>query len=122
MPSPATETLYIKSVNNTVEQYAANLRNLNAGRLLLDNKDFDTGKETTAGEYTLTDEAHAKLLDKLAERKFAHMTPGLRENILAFYEGGKVPVFAKKKPDIWSRTLINIQQLRSTGVEGASVR
>lgn len=122
MPSPATETLYMKSVNSTMEQYATNLRSLSAGKLLLENKDFDTGKETTAGEYGLTDEAYAKLLDKLAESKFVHMTPGLRENILAFYDGAKVPVFAKKKPDIWSRTLINVQQLRSTGLEGALVR
>lgn len=112
MPSPATETLYMKGVNNTVEQYGANLRDLKAGKLLLENKDFDTGKETKAGEYTLTDEAYAKLLDKLADHNFADMTPALRQNILAFYQDAKAPIFATKQPDRWSKALKNIEQLR----------
>lgn len=112
MPTPATETLYMKSVNSTVEQYAANLRDLKIGTLLLEDKDFDTGKETKAGEYGLTDEAYAKLLDKLAERKFVDMNPALRQNILTFYEGTTVPVFAKKKPERWSKALSNVEQLR----------
>jgi hypothetical protein len=71
MPSPETETLYLKSVNNTVDQYGIYLRHLKAEKLSLANKDFDTGKPTVAGEYGLTDEAYAKLLDKLAHRNFA---------------------------------------------------
>ena len=82
MPSPDTETLYLKSVNNTVDQYGIYLRDLKAEKLSLENTDFDTGKPTAAGEYELTDEAYAKLLDKLTDRKFADMTPGLRKNIL----------------------------------------
>jgi len=66
MPSPETETLYLKSVNNTVDQYGIYLRDLKANRPSLANTDFDTGKPTVAGEYGLTDEAYAKLLDKLA--------------------------------------------------------
>jgi hypothetical protein len=119
MPSPATETLYMKSVNNTMEQYGANLRDLKAGKLLLENKDFDTGKQTIAGEYALTDEAYAKLLDKLAGHKFANMTPALRQNILTFYEGAKVPAFAKKNPDKWNKALRNIASLRAM-VPGAA--
>jgi hypothetical protein len=122
MPSPATETLYMKSVNNTVDQYGSDLRELRAGKLLLQNKDFDTGKMTRAGEYTLTDEAYAKLLEKLSDRKFADMSPALRENILAFYQDLKTPAFAKKHPEKWNRALSNLEQLRSVGVEGASPR
>ena len=113
MPSPATETLYMKSVNSTVEQYGANLRDLKAGKLSLEDKDFDTGKQTTAGEYALTDEAYAKLLDKLADRKFAGMTPALRKNTLDFYSTTNVPVFAKKNPDKWNRVLRNVALLKS---------
>jgi hypothetical protein len=119
MPSPATETLYMTGVNSTMEQYGANLRDLKAAKLLLENKDFDTGKQTIAGEYTLTDETYAKLLGKLADRKFVDMTPALRENILAFYEGVKVPVFAKRQPERWNMALGNIEQLRLVASEGA---
>jgi Zinc dependent phospholipase C len=122
MPTPATETLYMKSVNSTVEQYAANLRDLKAGALLLEDKDFDTGKETKAGEYTLTDEAYAKLLDKLADNNFADMTPALQQNILAFYDGAKAPIFAKKQPDRWNKALMEIEQLRLVTLAEAPVQ
>ena len=42
MPSPDTETLYLKSVNNTVDQYGIYLRDLKADKLSLANTDFDT--------------------------------------------------------------------------------
>lgn len=114
MPSPETETLYLKSVNSTVEQYGIYLRDLKAGTLSLGNKDFDTGKPTVAGEYALTDEAYAKLLDKLAERGFANTPPELRENILVFYSTTNVPVFAKKNPGEWNKVLRNIALLKAT--------
>ena len=40
--------------------------------------DFDTGNPTGPGEYRLTDETYAKLLDKLAKEKFGGMLPDLR--------------------------------------------
>ena len=120
MPSPETETLYLKSVNNTVEQYGIYLRDLKADKLSLANTDFDTGKPTVAGEYGLTDEAYAKLLDKLADRNFADMTPALRQNTLDFYSTANVPVFAKKDPQKWNKVLRNIALLKSTVQEAAA--
>src|SRR5256885_689370 len=73
MPSPSTETLYLKSVNATVEQYRIYLKDLAGQRLTLANTDFDTGKRTTAGEYRLTDSTYAKLLDTLADGNFAQL-------------------------------------------------
>jgi len=113
MPSPDTETLYLKSVNATVDQYGIYLRDLKTEKLSLENTDFDTGKPTVAGEYGLTDEAYAKLLDKLADRKFADMTPELRKNILDFYSTADVPVFAKKNPEKWDKVLRNIALLKA---------
>jgi len=120
MPSPETETLYLKSVNATVVQYGTYLAELKAGKLSLANTDFDTGKPTVAGEYGLTDEAYAKLLDKLADRKFADMTPELRNNVLGFYNTTNVPVFAKKEPEDWRKVLKNVALLKSMVPEPAS--
>jgi len=120
MPSPDTETLYLKSVNKTVDQYGIYLRDLKAEKLSLENTDFDTGKPTVAGEYELTDEAYAKLLDKLADRKFGDMTPALRTNILDFYSTANVPVFAKKNPEKWNKVLKNIAVLKSMDPEAAA--
>ncbi|HWZ41838.1 MAG TPA: zinc dependent phospholipase C family protein [Candidatus Saccharimonadales bacterium] len=111
MPSPETETLYLKSVNNSVDQYRKYLQGLRAGTFALENKDFDTGKHTEAGEYKLTDDAYAALLNKIADRKFADTSPALRENILAFYQGPVAPIFNEKKPDERARTLKNIEEL-----------
>jgi len=120
MPSPDTETLYLKSVNNSVGQYGIYLQDLKAGKLSLANTDFDTGKPTVAGEYGLTDEAYAKLLDKLADRNFADMPPELRVNILDFYSTTNVPVFAKKDPQKWDKVRRNIALLKSMAPQAAA--
>ena len=122
MPSPETETLYLKSVNSSVEQYRIYLQDLRAGKLVLDNRDFDTGKRTTAGEYKLTDEAYAALLNKLTDHKFADTNTALQQNILAFYEPPAVPIFDNKKPEQRNKTLRNIEELRlfAVGKDGSS--
>ncbi len=120
MPSAQTETLYLKSVNLAVEQYGKYLLDLRANKLSLSNADFDTGKPTAAGEYALTDEAYAKLLDKLADRNFANITPELRQNTLDFYDTETVPVFAKKNPEIWKKVLRNVAMLKTTVAEASA--
>jgi hypothetical protein len=55
------------------------------------NRDFDTGKPTQAYEYKLADQTYAALVERLAANQFAQTTPGLRANILAFYEGLQSP-------------------------------
>lgn len=122
MPTPETETLYLKSVNSTVEQYRAHLQDLRAGALVLANRDFDTGEPTTAGEYQLTDNAYALLLEKLRDLKFAGATVALRQNILAFYQPPAMPIFDKKKPDHRKRMLRNIEELRALDLERVAVR
>jgi hypothetical protein len=114
MPNPDTETLYLKSVNTTVDQYRAELRDLKAGNLRLANMDFDTGKPTSPGEYRLTDETYAKLLDKLSKEKFAGMMSDLRQNLLAFYQDPSAPNFTKKKRDKWKKVEQELGELKAT--------
>lgn len=122
MPNPNTETLYLKSVNDTVNQYRAELRNLKANKLQLANMDFDTGKPTSQGEYQLTDETYAKLLDKLTKTKFAGLKPDVRQNILAFYENPAAPNFTKKKREKWSKVQQELQELKAAPAEQASAQ
>ncbi|HEY3769440.1 MAG TPA: zinc dependent phospholipase C family protein [Candidatus Angelobacter sp.] len=114
MPQPDTETLYLKSVNTTVDQYRGYLRDLQAGKMTLENKDFDTGKPTQPGEYKLTDQTYAKLLDELAKIKFVGTQPDLRANILAFYADPSAPNFTKKKRSKWNKTLLELDQLKAS--------
>src|SRR5437763_5957514 len=84
-PTPQTEDLYFKSINSTVEQYRAFLERVRNNNLVLANCDLDTGQPTKAAEYSLTDDAYAKLLVQLSEKKFELTSPELRDNILHFY-------------------------------------
>jgi hypothetical protein len=115
VPTRQTEDLYIASVNDTVEVYDGLLKKLRAGeRLDLPNMDFDTGKKTVAGEYRLTDEAYSKLVRKLDERKFDHLTPGLRTDVLKFYADPKAKIETKKDAEQWQKTLDSLRALRAT--------
>src|SRR6202049_690822 len=111
-PTPQTEDLYFKSINTTVDQYRIYLGQVRAGSLELVNCDFDSGKLTTAGEYSLTDDTYAKLLSQLSDRKFASTTPELRANILNFYSDLSAPIETKKDLARWQSVLTSLEQLR----------
>jgi hypothetical protein len=111
-PTPQTAEMYFKSINTTVDQYRAYLQQVRAGSLELTNSDFDTGKETKAAEYSLTDESYAKLLGRLGERKFALTSPALRDNILNFYVDLSLPLETKKDSARWQAVLASLDQLK----------
>ncbi len=81
-------------------------------RLVLPNCDFDSGLPTKAAEYSLTDEAYAKLLSQLSERKFDRTSPELRDNILQFYSDLSLPIETKKDNGDWQNVLTELDQLR----------
>src|ERR1700687_4991508 len=111
-PTPKTEDLYFKSINTTVAKYHIYLQQVRTGSLELDNRDFDTGKETKAAEYSLTDNTYAKLLGQLAERKFDLTSSDLRENILNFYSDLSLPLETKKDATRWQSVLSSLDQLK----------
>jgi len=111
-PTPQTEDMYFKSINTTVDQYRIFLEQVRTDSLDLANDDFDTGNETTAAEYTLTDETYAKLLGQLAERKFDLTSPELRDNILNFYSDLSLPLETKKDSTRWQSVLSSLDQLK----------
>src|SRR5579864_8325952 len=111
-PTPKTEDLYFKSINNTLDQYRIYLQQVRTDSLSLANTDFDTGKETIAAEYSLTDETYAKLLGQLSGRKFDLTSPGLRQNILEFYSDLSAPIEMKKDAARWQSVLASLDQLK----------
>ena len=111
-PTAQTEDLYFKSINTTVDQYRVYLEQVRTDSLELTNTDFDTGKETKAAEYSLTDETYAKLLGQLTERKFELTSPSLRDNILSFYSDLTLPLETKKDIVRWQSVLSSLDQLK----------
>jgi len=111
-PTSQTEEMYFKSINTTVDQYRIYLQQVRAGSLQLVNCDFDTGKETKAAEYSLTDETYAKLLGQLAGRKFDLTSADLRDNILTFYSDLSLPLETKKDNVRWQSVLAFLDELK----------
>jgi len=111
-PTAQTEDMYFKSINTTVDQYRIFLEQVRTDSLKLANCDFDSGKETKAAEYSLTDETYAKLLGQLAERKFDLTSPDLRDNILDFYSDLSLPLETKKDSTRWQSLLTALNQLK----------
>jgi hypothetical protein len=112
-PTPQTEDLYFKSINSTVEQYRAFLEQVRNNNLVLANCDLDSGQPTKAAEYSLTDDAYAKLLLQLSEKKFDLTSPELRANILQFYSNPSATIETKKDPARWHSVLTSLDQLGS---------
>jgi hypothetical protein len=113
IPTRKTEDLYIASVNHTLDNYKGLLVEVKENKLKLANTDFDTGRTTHAGEYVLTDNAYAHLLDQLAKHNFEQVTPELRENILAFYGDPSAPLATKRNTAAWEKTQDEIQRLKA---------
>jgi hypothetical protein len=113
IPTRTTEDLYIASVNHTLDNYRSLLGEVANKNLHLPNTDFDTGRMTHAGEYVLTDNAYARLLDQLAHDNFAQVTPELRENILAFYSDPNAPIATKRRASAWEKTQDELQRLKT---------
>jgi hypothetical protein len=111
-PTPRAEDLYFKSINTTTDQYRVFLEEVRSDTLVIPNCDLDSGKLTTAAEYSLSDDTYAKLLAQLSDRKFDSTPPDLRVNILNFYSDLSVAIETKKDPARWQNVLTSLDQLR----------
>jgi hypothetical protein len=114
IPNQKAEDLYVASVNHTLDDYRNLLQEVKENKLHLANTDFDTGKQTRAGEYTLTDNAYARLLDQLCRSDFQQITPELRQNIFTFYADPNAPLATKRNADAWSKTQDQLARLKNS--------
>jgi hypothetical protein len=112
IPTQQTEDMYIKSVNDTVENYSHLLSHAGSEKIELPNRDCDTGRETRAGEYALTDNSYAHLIDQLASKSSDPIDPALRENLLQFYADPNAPVATRKNAKAWRQLQDQLQQLK----------
>lgn len=113
VPTPKTENLYFASINLTVDKYRSLLNDAKARSIKLPNDDLDSGKPTAAGEYSLADDTYAKLLSRLADKKFSITTVALQKNILGFYSDASAPIDTKKDPEKWLKVQSNLEALKT---------
>jgi len=104
-PTPQTEKLFLQSFDMTVDRYRELLAAERAGRLHIPDENFDLGEPSKAGAYKLADETYAKLVEYLAERDFAGISPELRNDILSFYKDRNAPIATKQDPKHWQKVV-----------------
>ena len=112
-PTPQTEQMFEASFNATLDRYRGLLTEVREARLDLPNNNFDVGESTGPGKYRLNDEAHAELLDKLAENKFASATSDVKAELLHFFAEPDAPYATKRNAKAWAKVQTQLQQLRS---------
>ena len=111
-PTPATERMYIRSVEETVANYRDSLRRAADQEIVLADEDLDTGKPTFPGEYRLADRAYAKLLKQLTQNNFSQASPQLRAQILDYYSNLSLPFETKRHKSDWQEVLRDLDALK----------
>ena len=86
MPTPEVERIFEASFDAATDRNRSSYAQAMNGELKLSNRDLDTGRRVSPGEYALTDRTYDRLLMMLAERKFAGVTHEIRVDILGFYD------------------------------------
>jgi hypothetical protein len=118
VPTPPVEKLFMASFNQTLDDYGRYTRDYvrdpNSFDLVDDN--FDTGTVTRPGEYPLADQTYAALLDRLAEGKFAQVSPELRKELLAYFADPAAPLAMKKNKKGWAKVTREVDELKANAV------
>jgi hypothetical protein len=112
-PTPEAQNMFRASFNATLDRYRHLMEALRDGQLDLPNDNFDLGESTGPGKYALNDDAHAKLLDRLAQRKFAGVRTEVRDELLQFFSDPDAPYATKRNPKEWATVQSELVQLRS---------
>ena len=112
-PTPETENMFMASFNATLEDYKRLLDEERNGHLKLPNNNLDTGSVTPPGNYFMTDETYARLLDGLAKDHFKLISMEVRGDILDYYQDSKAPIATKKNRKEWARVTQELEELKS---------
>jgi len=111
-PTPETERFFEASFNETMDHYRDLLKAQQAGTVKLPNDNFDVGADTGPGKYNLNDQTHAKLLERLADQKFAGVAPGMIAELRGFYADPNLPYANKKDRKAQAKLQAALEQLK----------
>ncbi|HXE14382.1 MAG TPA: zinc dependent phospholipase C family protein [Bryobacteraceae bacterium] len=118
IPTPATQDLYVKSVNRTIALYSSRIEQLATGDATgsLPNRDLDTGEETRPGAYARTDQTYAQLLHTLVANPSRPLARGVKEHLLDYYSAPNAPIRTKRDRKAWARVQSGLVILRNMPV------
>ena len=91
LPDAAGEEKFRASYRAVLVRFAALVREQPTDTTTahaLPNTNLDTGQLTRPAAYALADQTYSELLRELHQHKFEHLTPALRQALLAYYANG----------------------------------
>lgn len=112
---PATQKLFMKSMNDALDQYRELLAEQRRGALKLPNENFDTGEPISPGRYRLVDSTYARWLEKLSG---SQPSAEVRADILRFYSNPNAPDTTKRDEKAWRRVQSELETLKAEGSAG----
>lgn len=111
-PTQATQRLFMASFNATITRAKTLYGEQRLGTLRMPDENLDLGTPPSAGTYSLSDDAYAKLVDLLADRHFEGISPELRQNILDYYANPAGPIATRGKPEEWANLETELNDLK----------
>ena len=108
IPNEEAEKMFVKSFDETAVNYRHEVSAISNGRDELSDVDWDTGKKTMQGEYSLADKTYSDWVIKLKDKKFETVTSSIKKNILAFYKNYPDP----NNEEQWQQTSAALEELK----------
>ena len=113
VPTPPVEKLFMDSFTRATDQYHEKLDSVVAHNLILADENYDVGTITIAGQYAMADQSQAFWLHKLAEKKFATLTPTLRSELHTYFGDLSAPMKLKQNSEAWKQLQTDYAALQS---------
>ena len=122
-PTPEAAELFARSFRDATARFRTEVNDLKDRQFEIANANFDTGRPSRFGDYSLADDTYGELLVQLSDQKFQGMPVALTRNIVAFYGDGPGPsVQDKKVRKRWAKVKRTLQELRGPSNRRASLR
>ncbi|HXJ91516.1 MAG TPA: zinc dependent phospholipase C family protein [Terriglobia bacterium] len=109
-PTVPVQEMFVNSFDVTVARYESDVTQAGTGTLTLPDANLDIGRLGFSGQYALADKTYARLLNDLSKHHYRNITPGLRDDILAFYRRPERP--AGERQNEWQKTMRQLAALR----------
>ncbi|HVO64077.1 MAG TPA: zinc dependent phospholipase C family protein [Terriglobales bacterium] len=111
-PTPKSEDYYFRAMDKAIDEYRQLLQQVRLNKLDFADRNFDTGRLTRAGEYTLCDRTYVALAERLAEDHFHHLTPAVQADVLHYFGQG-IPANGSIKNKDWKKVQVALQELQA---------
>jgi len=110
IPGQDAEKMFLESFDETVVNYRHEVNKAANDHIDVSNIDWDTGKKTMRGEYSLADKSYADWLIKLKEKKFETISSSMKKDILAFYKNYPGSDMDEEQ---WKQTSAALEELKN---------